>query len=54
MGILETIEQEIRRQTTEEVTKDSVKKLYRKGFSIDVIAESLEVSVAFVKQTIAE
>jgi DNA-binding transcriptional regulator GbsR (MarR family) len=54
MGILETIEQEIRKQTTEEVTKDNIKKLYRKGFSIDVIAETLELSIAFVEQAIAE
>lgn len=62
MGILETIEQEIKRQTTEdvkkqtteEVTRDNVKKLYKKGFSIDVIAETLEISVAFVEQAIAE
>jgi Putative transposase, YhgA-like len=70
MGILETIEQEIirqttedvkkqtteevKKQTTEEVTKDNIKKLYRKGFSIDVIAETLELSIAFVEQAIAE
>ncbi len=61
MGILEAIEQEVIRQTTEQTEKrvtqqiltDNINKLYRKGFNAEAIAEMLEIPLKFVKKAVA-
>ena len=68
MGILEAIEQEVIRQTTvrterrvtrqvtqqvtQQVLKNNINKLYQKGFSVESIAEMLELEYSFVKDLI--
>jgi SOS response regulatory protein OraA/RecX len=65
MGIIEAIEQEIIRQTTvkterrvtkevtQQILSDNINKLYRKGFTVESIAEMLEVPLKFVKKAVA-
>jgi hypothetical protein len=64
MGIIEAIQEERIRQATEEVTeqvteqvtekimKESVQKLYKRGFEIEIISEMLEVPLEFAKDAI--
>ena len=60
MGILEAIQEEIKRQATEEGLeigveknmKDNINKLYRKGFTVEAISEMLETPLKFVKSAV--
>ncbi len=60
MGIIEAIQEEIKRQATEEglelgvekTMKDNINKLYRKGFTAEAISEMLEIPLKFVKNAI--
>jgi SOS response regulatory protein OraA/RecX len=60
MGIIEAIQEERIRQNTEEVTeqvtekvmKESVQKLYKRGFEIEIISEMLEVPLEFAKDAV--
>jgi glutamine synthetase len=68
MGIIEAIQEERIRQATEEVTelvtkqvtqqvtqqilKENIQKLHKRGLTIEVISEMLEVSLEFTKEAI--
>ena len=68
MGILEAIQEEIKRQAVEEgrelgrkigfelgiekTMKDNINKLYKKGFTVEAISEMLEIPLNFVKDAI--
>ena len=60
MGIIEAIQEEIKRQATEEGLelgveknmKDNINKLYRKGFTVEAFSEMLNIPLKEVKNAI--
>ena len=60
MRIIEAIQEEIKRQATEEGLelgvkknmKDNINKLYRKGFTVEAISEMLNIPLKEVKKAI--
>jgi DNA-binding transcriptional regulator GbsR (MarR family) len=56
MGIIEAIQEEIKKQATEEGAekklKENINTLYRKEFTVEAISEMLEVPLKFVKNAI--
>jgi regulator of replication initiation timing len=60
IGIIEAIQEEIKRQTKEEtalevtqqVQNDNVKRLYERGFHVEAISEMLGIPLKFVKNAI--
>ena len=60
MGIIEAIQEEIKRQATEEGLelgveknmKDNINKLYRKGFTVEAFSEMLNIPLKEVKKAI--